>query len=108
MEVSPDFGFYRVRYREEEHPLVSIIIPNHEQRETLQKCIDAIHAHTDYRRYEVIVVENNSSSREILSYYKSIQGKTVCALSGGRVQRSISRLFAAKGQIRHTETTWSS
>ena len=72
--VSPDFGFYRIRYREEEHPLVSIIIPNHEQREVLQKCIGAIHAHTDYDRYEVIVVENNSSSREILSYYKSIQG----------------------------------
>ena len=72
--VSPDFGFYRIRYREEVHPLVSIIIPNHEQREVLQKCIDAIHAHTDYDRYEVIVVENNSTSREILSYYKSIQG----------------------------------
>lgn len=70
-----DYGFYRVEYEEEEHPLVSILIPNREQKKMLEKCLDAIREHTRHDRYEVIVIENNSSSGEILRYYKEIQGK---------------------------------
>lgn len=70
-----DYGFYRVRYHVRENPLVSIVIPNREMAGMLRMCLTAIHDHTDYDNYEVIVVENHSSSREILSYYKEIQGK---------------------------------
>ena len=72
---TPDYGFYRIRYQLMERPLVSIIIPSHEQKALLEKCIRAIRANTRYDHYEVIVVENNSSSREILDYYRQIQGK---------------------------------
>jgi len=75
VEKLADFGFYRVRYEQEGRPPVSIVIPNCEQAEMLRKCIDAIKKHTDYDNYEVIVVENHSSSRQILDYYKEIQGK---------------------------------
>jgi GT2 family glycosyltransferase len=70
-----DHGFYRVRYSLEEEPFVSILIPNCEQKETLARCLNAIREKTSYPRYEVLVVENNSRSREILDYYRSIQGK---------------------------------
>ncbi len=70
-----DHGFYRVRYEVKDHPMVSIIIPNREQKQMLEKCLTAIREHTHYDNYEVIVVENNSSSREILDYYKKIQGQ---------------------------------
>ena len=70
-----DHGFYRVRYELTGHPKVSIIIPNREQRQMLEKCLSAIREHTDYDDYEVLVVENNSSSKEILDYYRQIQGK---------------------------------
>ena len=70
-----DHGFYRVRYEVQDHPKVSIIIPNREERQMLEKCLTAIRRHTQYDNYEVIVVENNSSSKEILDYYRQIQGK---------------------------------
>ncbi len=70
-----DHGFYRVRYRVTGHPKVSVIIPNREQRQMLEKCLTAVQRHTEYDNYEVIVVENNSSSKEILDYYRQIQGK---------------------------------
>lgn len=80
-EVSllPDYGFYRVRYplpgEDGKEPLVSIVIPNRESRDTLKACLESIWKNTDYPNYEIIVVENNSSSGEILNYYKQIQGK---------------------------------
>lgn len=70
-----DYGFYRIRYGMQEKPLVSVIIPSCEQPRVLRACIDSIHAHTDMEHAEVIVVENNSRSHQILSYYKEIQGK---------------------------------
>lgn len=69
----PDYGFYRVRYELTDRPLVSIIIPSHEQADLLSACIESIRSHTGYDNYEVIVVENNSHSREVLDYYKKIQ-----------------------------------
>ena len=70
-----DHGFYRVRYEVQGCPKVSIIIPNREQKQMLEKCLTAIREHTEYDNYEVIVVENNSSSKEILDYYRQIRGK---------------------------------
>ncbi|HCI73365.1 MAG TPA: hypothetical protein DHV42_02355 [Lachnospiraceae bacterium] len=72
-----DHGFYRVRYPVAGHPLVSIIIPNREGREMLERCIDAIRAHTKGWKYEVIVVENNSSSKEILDLYRKLRAEGV-------------------------------
>ena len=70
-----DHGFYRVRYEVTRQPKVSVIIPNRESAGMLRKCLTAIREHTDYENYEVLVVENNSSSAEILRYYKEIQNK---------------------------------
>ncbi|MBC5648100.1 glycosyltransferase family 2 protein [Christensenella tenuis] len=55
------------------HPLVSIIIPNKDERKTLQRCIDSILSQSTYDRYEIIVVENNSTRKEIFAYYKKLQ-----------------------------------
>ena len=68
-----DHGFYRIRYPVKGKPLVSIIIPNREEREMLEKCIMAIRTHTSYDNYEIIVVENNSSSGEILDLYRKLR-----------------------------------
>lgn len=68
-----DHGFYRIRYDLTQRPMVSIIIPNREEKEMLERCIKAIRKHTAYDDYEVIVVENNSSSKEILDYYRHLR-----------------------------------
>ncbi len=68
--ATKDMGFYTVRYPVAGEPLVSIIIPNKDEVESLKKCLAAIEK-SSYRNYEVIIVENNSSD-ETFAYYKSI------------------------------------
>lgn len=72
VEHTPDFGFYRVKYPVQGEPLVSIIIPNREEKETLKECVESIFSKTSYKNYEIIIVENNSSSSEIFRYYKQL------------------------------------
>lgn len=66
-------GTYHVEYDMIGEPLVSIIIPNYEQKDVLKKCIDAIRDKSTYRNYEILIVENNSQSKEIFDYYKSLE-----------------------------------
>ena len=75
--MTKDHGFYRIRYALEKRPLVSIIIPNREERGMLEKCIRAIRTNTRYDNYEVIVVENNSFSKEILDYYRTLRNEGI-------------------------------
>ena len=75
VERKKDFGFYRVKYPVNEKPLVSIIIPNKDEKETLKKCLESIWKKTTYGNYEILIVENNSSTEEIFSYYKEIDGR---------------------------------
>ena len=86
-----DMGFYTVRYETQGEPLVSIIIPNKDETESLKKCLSSIEK-SSYTNYEVIIAENNSCE-ETFSYYKKIapdcveKNGTVCyegRLSGGQ------------------------
>ena len=67
-----DHGFYRVQYPVQGTPLVSIIIPNKDETETLRNCINSIREKTTYKNYEILIVENNSETDEIFRYYKEI------------------------------------
>ena len=54
--------------------LISIIIPNKDQVETLDKCIDSILTKTKLNdEYEILIIENGSQERETFEYYDSIQ-----------------------------------
>ena len=72
-QVRPGMSIYRVRYEIEGTPRVSILIPNYEHLKELKTCLDSIFAKTTWPNYEIIVVENNSSSRELFAYYEDIQ-----------------------------------
>ena len=48
----------------------SIIIPNKDEKEALHACIASIKEKTKYQNYEIIIVENNSTSEEIFAYYE--------------------------------------
>lgn len=67
-----DFGFFRVTYPVQGNPLVSIIIPNKDEKEALKACLDSIMEKTEYAEYEILIVENNSSTEEIFQYYKEL------------------------------------
>lgn len=70
-----DLGFYRVKYQVQGNPMVSIVIPNKDEKETLKKCLESIWKKTSYSNYEIILVENNSTTQEIRDYYKELDGK---------------------------------
>ena len=70
-------SMYRLRYELTEEPLVSILIPNYEHKAELKTCLESIYKKTTYPNFEILVIENNSSSREIFDYYDEIQQKWV-------------------------------
>ena len=72
VELLPDFGFYRVHYPVQGKPLVSIIIPNRDQADTLKACMEALEK-THYSYYEVLVVENGSREKKTVDYYKKLK-----------------------------------
>ncbi len=50
-------------YELSDRPLVSIIIPSKDNPDVLRQCIRSIYAHTDYPKFEIIVVDNGSMAR---------------------------------------------
>jgi GT2 family glycosyltransferase len=53
--------------------LISIIIPTRDQVQYLKRCIESLLSLTRYRRFEIILVENNSQEPETLAYYSQLQ-----------------------------------
>ncbi len=68
-------SMYRMRYEIEGNPLISIIIPSWEHKEDLSRCLDSIYRLSTYKNFEIIIVENNSQSREIFDYYEEVKKK---------------------------------
>lgn len=50
-------------YQFDEEPLVSIVIPSKDNEVVLKQCIRSIYAHTSYRNFELIVVDNGSTAQ---------------------------------------------
>ena len=71
-----DLGFYQVKYNVQGNPMISVIIPNKDHVEDLEKCLASI-AKQEYQNYEVIVVENNSEDEKTFEYYEKIKSDKV-------------------------------
>jgi glycosyltransferase involved in cell wall biosynthesis len=65
-----------------ERPMVSIVIPTRDQVSSLNQCLDGIFQKTDYRTYEVIVLDNGSSDAETLEFFETLRKR-----EGIRVER---------------------
>lgn len=63
--------FYDREWIEKVQPLVSIIIPNKDEKLALKKCLDSIQE-SSYTNLEVIIVENNSVTESIKEFYEQI------------------------------------
>lgn len=66
-------GSFRVKYKIEGEPLVSIIIPTKDNLKYIEKCISSILEKTTYKNYEIIIIDTNSTEKETLDYYKKIE-----------------------------------
>ena len=72
VSLKKDLGFYRVKYPVQGNPLVSVIIPNKDEAESLKLCIESFRRTVSWENYEIIIVENNSTGLEIFSYYREL------------------------------------
>ena len=61
----------------DQQPLVSIVIPNKDHFELLEKCVRSIVERTTYQCYEIIIVENNSIESRTFETYDRL-----CELDG--------------------------
>lgn len=71
-------GYYDTGYEIEGKPLISVIIPNKDHTDDLDKCIGSIIGKQSYDNYEIIIVENNSTDEATFEYYKNIESKYGC------------------------------
>ena len=71
-----DLGFYQVEYPVQGSPLVSVLIPNKDQKESLKKCLDSVFEKTTYSNYEIIIIENNSTESDTFAYYQELQKRS--------------------------------
>lgn len=69
------YGLYRTKYQWDENPLISILIPNKDHIEDLERCISSIEEKSTYKNYEYIIIENNSTEEETFAYYKELEAK---------------------------------
>ena len=64
---------FKITYEVEGTPKISIVIPNCDHAEDLKRCISSIYEKSVYDNYEIIVVENGSTTSEIKGYYEELK-----------------------------------
>lgn len=75
-----DYGFYDVDYKLRGTPLVSILIPNKDQADTLRTCLESIKKKCMYPSYEILIIENNSTEEATFSYYQELEAQGIRVL----------------------------
>ncbi len=75
VESLQEHGFYKTTFAVKGNPKVSIVIPNKDHVADLKKCMDSIEKLSEYRNFEFIVVENNSTEEATFAHYKEIEKK---------------------------------
>lgn len=64
---------FKIRYQIIGNPKISIVIANKDQKQILKRCVDSVLEKSTYDNYEILIVENNSTSQEIFDYYKELE-----------------------------------
>ena len=63
---------FRIRYQILGNPKISIVIANKDHAQDLSRCVNSILEKSTYANYEIIIVENNSTTEEIKELYKQL------------------------------------
>ncbi len=82
---------YEIHYEIENYKKVSIIIPNKNHKENLQRCINSIFAFTTYPDYEIIIVDNCSDG-DVLEYYDQLRSDPRIKIVTADTPSGISKL----------------
>ncbi len=96
-------GVYRVKRHILGEPMVSIIIPFRDQLDVLKRCLKSIRTKTDYPKYEILLVDNQSADPEMRRFLDAVgtaSDTKIKVLSYGRpFNFSAINNFAAKQAI---------
>ncbi|MBR2833496.1 MAG: glycosyltransferase [Bacilli bacterium] len=64
---------YDIEYELDDEPMISIVIPTKDKSIVLKRCIDSIYNNTDYKNYEIILIDNNSEEEDtfkLIQFYE--------------------------------------
>lgn len=66
-------GYYKTNYCYADRPLVTVIIPNKDHTEELERCVQSLLTKNDYSNIEILIIENNSEDPQTFSYYEKLK-----------------------------------
>ena len=91
VETGP--GRYRMRYRIQGEPRVSILIPTGGRVDRLEEAVESVCAETDYPNYEVVVIDNSADdrTRKLVERHESL-GRSIRRLDYQSEEFNFSRL----------------
>ncbi len=71
-EVPGLTGTFRVSYRLQGQPLVSVVVPTRDNADLLRGCVESVLEKTVYRNFEILIVDNRSVDRQALSLLEDL------------------------------------
>lgn len=75
VRVHDKVPYYIVDYSYEEEPMISIIIPTKDYADITEQCLASLFEKTNYRNYEVLLMNNNSEKQETFDLFAKYQAK---------------------------------
>lgn len=91
---------FRIRYQIIGSPKISIVIANKDHADDLRRCVSSIREKSTYDNYEIIIVENNSTSGEIREYYSGLLGYDYGQAVQGSGESNVPQNCEAAGLLR--------
>ncbi len=64
---------FKIRYKINGTHKISIVIPNKDHTEDLERCVNSILDKSTYTNYEIIIVENNSTEKKTFECYEDLK-----------------------------------
>lgn len=68
-------GYFRVAYALSGTPLISIVVPTRDNEPVLRRCVDSILKRTRYRHFELVILDNGSTSPAAVAYLAELGGQ---------------------------------
>jgi glycosyltransferase involved in cell wall biosynthesis len=72
VDFAPGPSFQEIRYPLTAEPFVTVIIPTRDHSDLLARCLAGLLDATDYRNFEVLIVDNLSAEPETAALYRKI------------------------------------
>ena len=98
-------GAYRIKYAIYKQPMVSVLIPNKDHTDDLQRCLDSLYKNAGWENMEVLVLENNSTDLATEAFYQEAEEKypslQVLRYRGGFNFAAICNFGAARSKGEH-------